>query len=140
VKFNLMTTIESNKAMRGTKRVCPTCEVRFYDLMRDPILCPSCGAQHTPVAQPAVALGLRKAPAATSRWRQNAKSPGAVESMPDVENYAPGEIADSEDAEVAGEAAASASPEDDTVLVDQDGDEADVTDLVGLDVQDVKEG
>lgn len=27
----------------GVKRVCPSCSTRFYDLQRDPILCPSCG-------------------------------------------------------------------------------------------------
>lgn len=27
----------------GTKRVCPNCATRFYDLMRDPMTCPSCG-------------------------------------------------------------------------------------------------
>jgi len=139
VKVNLMTTIQSNKAIRGTKRVCSACEVRFYDLMRDPIVCPSCGAHHTPIAQPAVALGMRKAPAAKSGWRQSAKSPDAVKPMPDVENHAPGETADTEDAEVTSEEAANASPEDDTVLVEQDGDDSDVADLVELDVEDPKE-
>ena len=27
----------------GTKRTCPKCSVRFYDLNRDPLICPSCG-------------------------------------------------------------------------------------------------
>ncbi len=27
----------------GVKRVCPSCATRFYDLMRDPMTCPSCG-------------------------------------------------------------------------------------------------
>ena len=27
----------------GTKRVCPNCETRFYDLRRDPMVCPACG-------------------------------------------------------------------------------------------------
>ena len=26
----------------GVKRLCPNCAARFYDLMRDPIVCPSC--------------------------------------------------------------------------------------------------
>lgn len=26
----------------GVKRVCPSCAVRFYDLQRDPLTCPSC--------------------------------------------------------------------------------------------------
>ncbi len=28
----------------GTKRTCPKCAVRFYDLNRDPLICPNCGA------------------------------------------------------------------------------------------------
>lgn len=27
----------------GTKRLCPHCGSRFYDLMRDPMTCPACG-------------------------------------------------------------------------------------------------
>ena len=26
----------------GVKRVCPSCQVRFYDLQNDPLTCPSC--------------------------------------------------------------------------------------------------
>ena len=29
----------------GTKRVCPKCTVRFYDLKNDPMKCPICEAQ-----------------------------------------------------------------------------------------------
>ena len=28
----------------GVKRACPSCATRFYDLMRDPIVCPACGS------------------------------------------------------------------------------------------------
>ena len=27
----------------GTKRTCPSCATRFYDLMKHPITCPKCG-------------------------------------------------------------------------------------------------
>ncbi len=29
----------------GSKRVCQSCGGRFYDLLRDPIVCPHCGAE-----------------------------------------------------------------------------------------------
>ena len=32
------------KAEWGTKRACPKCTIRFYDLNKDPIICPSCEA------------------------------------------------------------------------------------------------
>lgn len=31
-----------SKVERGTKRACPNCGARFYDLGRDPAVCPSC--------------------------------------------------------------------------------------------------
>ena len=31
----------------GTKRLCPHCATRFYDLNNDPMTCPACGAEFT---------------------------------------------------------------------------------------------
>lgn len=31
----------------GVKRVCPSCSTRFYDLLKDPMTCPACGATFT---------------------------------------------------------------------------------------------
>ncbi len=36
------------KADLGTKRVCLSCAMRFYDFKRSPILCPGCGAEFDP--------------------------------------------------------------------------------------------
>ena len=30
---------------RGNKRVCHECHTRFFDLRKDPIICPNCGAE-----------------------------------------------------------------------------------------------
>ena len=68
------------------------------------------------------------------------KRPGPVEPMPDAEIPTPSETAEAEDIEVAAEDAGTAAAEDDTVLVEQDGDDADVAELVELDVEDPKEG
>ena len=35
----------------GTKRLCPHCGARFYDMNRDPLTCPACSAAIDPVAQ-----------------------------------------------------------------------------------------
>jgi uncharacterized protein (TIGR02300 family) len=35
----------------GKKRRCTACEAAFYDLNRDPITCPKCGAPHQPVTR-----------------------------------------------------------------------------------------
>ncbi len=34
----------------GTKRVCPACGIKYYDLNRNPIVCPSCGTVFEVVA------------------------------------------------------------------------------------------
>ena len=32
----------------GLKRICPNCSTRYYDMLRDPITCPKCGAAFDP--------------------------------------------------------------------------------------------
>src|SRR3954466_15084166 len=34
----------------GTKRICPSCGTRYYDLMRDPVVCPKCSTPFAPEA------------------------------------------------------------------------------------------
>jgi uncharacterized protein (TIGR02300 family) len=34
----------------GSKRVCPNCGARYYDMHRDPITCPKCGSAFDPEA------------------------------------------------------------------------------------------
>jgi uncharacterized protein (TIGR02300 family) len=41
------------KPERGTKRQCLSCASKFYDLNRDPIVCPSCSAPFVVVPRPA---------------------------------------------------------------------------------------
>ena len=52
------------KAERGLKRLCQGCGARFYDLLRDPILCPKCGATFNPLAflKPRRSRAAAKAP------------------------------------------------------------------------------
>jgi uncharacterized protein (TIGR02300 family) len=34
----------------GTKRICPSCGARYYDLLHDPIVCPKCSTAFDPEA------------------------------------------------------------------------------------------
>ncbi len=34
----------------GTKRICQSCGTKFYDMQREPIVCPKCGTQYDPEA------------------------------------------------------------------------------------------
>ncbi len=50
-----------SKPARGSKRVCPSCGARFYDLSRTPITCPVCQAVYQ-VTPPTSRRGERAAP------------------------------------------------------------------------------
>lgn len=68
------------KAEWGTKRVCLNCSARFYDMLRDPIVCPSCET----VVDPAPNLKPRRSrPAAKAAAVE--KKPPAVEENDDLE-------------------------------------------------------
>ena len=34
----------------GTKRICPSCGTRYYDLLREPVICPKCTTPFDPEA------------------------------------------------------------------------------------------
>jgi uncharacterized protein (TIGR02300 family) len=34
----------------GTKRICPSCGARYYDLLRKPVICPKCATPFDPEA------------------------------------------------------------------------------------------
>ena len=34
----------------GTKRICPSCGTRYYDMTRDPVVCPKCATPFDPEA------------------------------------------------------------------------------------------
>src|SRR5438034_11626834 len=34
----------------GSKRICPSCGTRYYDLMREPVVCPKCSTPFDPEA------------------------------------------------------------------------------------------
>jgi uncharacterized protein (TIGR02300 family) len=34
----------------GTKRICPSCGTRYYDLLRDTVICPKCSTPYDPEA------------------------------------------------------------------------------------------
>lgn len=114
--------------------MCQACEARFYDLARNPIVCPACGAHFTAQAVPIVAVGAP--PTTKTGWR----SRGMRRPIPALPAEDPVETAP-ERSQDAVEDAPDAGPEDDSVL-DQEADdaEADVSDLVVRDGVEPKDG
>jgi uncharacterized protein (TIGR02300 family) len=131
----MTTTYQSNKAARGTKRTCHSCEARFYDLMRRPAVCPVCGIDQA-FAQPTPVVERRGANVNKTAWRQNftQQPPRPVE--PDPEDALPlGEAEASSDASEAADAPAA----DDQVL-EQEAEDGDLSELLDVEVDSGKEG
>lgn len=105
--------------MRGTKRTCPACAVRFYDLSRDPIVCPSCGAQHVPDAPALLAAARAAGFASKTDWRSRRFK------RPDPEPDVAPEIA------TAGDAPEATPVPNDEVVLDEGPDGADISGLLG---------
>jgi len=84
----------------GTKRICHNCGARFYDLHRDPIVCPKCGTTFDPEAllrsrrsRSAIVSDIEKpsrakAPAAAKKAVAEAEE---LETPVETEEAAPGE-------------------------------------------------
>ncbi len=99
--------------------MCHACDTRFYDLAREPIVCPSCGVHHVPAAQPVPETHAGPFTEKTG-WRRKAFR------RPDPE---PTE-AETAANDNATEEAPGAVSEEDVVLDEQEPDEADVTAFV----------
>ena len=95
-----------SKPARGSKRVCPSCGARFYDLGRTPITCPVCQAVYQ-VTPPPSRRGERAQPVVEVKKVEE----------PEVEVAAPesAEIISLEEVEEAG---AEAPIEEDEEIVD----------------------
>jgi uncharacterized protein (TIGR02300 family) len=129
----------------GTKRVCQSCGAKFYDLSKDPIVCPKCGAVYEVVmpvtrgGRPAAAAAVAAVAGAAVADDAEMRTEGAeVISLEDADAEAAGakskvkgvvdpELEAEVDVEVEGD-----DEEDDTFLVTDDEEEGgDVSDIIG---------
>lgn len=121
------------KFARGTKRICQTCETRFYDLARDPIVCPACSALYVVTQKPTVAESRTGSLASKTAWRSKPlKRPSLPAEAEDVEE------ATAETSSDATDEVQDAGPDDDLVL-EQEPDDGDVANLIDK-VEEPKEG
>lgn len=121
----------ADKALRGTKRTCQsgTCGQRFYDLNRDPIVCPICRTVYT------IARGPAEPPEPARRPVRKA------EPVPVVAGEAPESEADDALVDVDGaDDTAIADADDETFLEDEEDGEGDVAAIVPGSGEDEEEG
>lgn len=117
----------------GTKRLCAGCGVKFYDLNKDPIVCPKCGTVFEPMATSV--RGRPGTAAAAPEEEALPETPEAAEfvSLEEADAEAQGggptpaaDIEGEEDVEVDDESL------DDAAFLETDEDEdEDVSDIIG---------
>lgn len=121
------------KAELGTKRTCPSCASRFYDLLKNPIICPKCGVSF--IAAPILPSkgdypGAAPAPVAKVREKEEVEESENADveliSLEDVEEDGKDddETAGIEDVDLGEDAEPADAEEDDTFLVveEEEGD------------------
>ena len=120
----------------GTKRLCGSCGAKFYDLNKDPIVCPKC---HTPMAVAALTSRSRPEPAAAPRPIAARQEEAVVPETQDAEFVS----LEDADAEAQGKKGAEAAEgAEDDIEIDESMDDAalieeqeetddDVTDIIG---------
>ncbi len=120
----------------GLKRQCMSCGAKFYDLNRDPAVCPKCGTpyQATAMSRAAAPVVARAAPADDEETELEAVGPEMV-SLDEVEaGENEKDIPVDDDIDVADDVA-----EDDTFLEDEEEGDDDVSDLIDSDLEDDEE-
>ena len=131
----------------GTKRLCASCDAKFYDLNKDPIHCPKCGAVYEVVV---TTRPVRPAGSITSRppvpEEAPAPEPQEVEtvSLEEADAEAQGAAKKPAPAEAGIEEEEVEMDEslddDDTFIEEQEEGDADVTDIIGGDIENKEEG
>jgi uncharacterized protein (TIGR02300 family) len=122
------------KAELGTKRTCPSCAARFYDLLKNPIVCPKCGANFiAPPILPSKGDMPAMPPAPKPREVEADDMETADVELVSLEDAEAPDVADDETAGIEdvdlGEEGA-AEGEDDTFLVEEEEEGGDMSGLL----------
>lgn len=119
----------------GLKRQCMSCGAKFYDLARDPAVCPKCGAVYQAAATSRVVAPALSRASNDDEDETDEKGPELV-SLDEVEAAEDEADPTPEDETVEdGDAA-----EDDTFLEEEDAGDDDVSDLIDGDIENDEEG
>jgi uncharacterized protein (TIGR02300 family) len=117
----------------GLKRQCMSCGAKFYDLNKDPIVCPKCGT----VFQ-AAALTRAAAPAMAARAREEEDETEVEPAGPEIVSLDDVEASEAEK-DVPAEDDVEIEATDDTFLEEEEEGEDDVTGLIDGDIEDDEE-
>lgn len=127
----------------GTKRLCSGCGAKFYDLNKDPILCPKCGTAFvvsTPVSRRADTAAAAAAAAAAAKSKEAVVEPETQDaefvSLEDADNEAQGKKGAAEEGDDDLEIE---ETEEAPFIEEQEEGDDDVTDIIGEGREDEEE-
>ena len=127
----------------GTKRLCSGCGAKFYDLNKDPILCPKCGTAFvvsTPVSRRADTAAAAAASAAAAKSKEAVVEPETQDaefvSLEDADNEAQGKKGAAEEGDDDLEIE---ETEEAPFIEEQEEGDDDVTDIIGEGREDEEE-
>ena len=108
----------------GTKRICPSCGTRYYDLLREPVVCPKCSTPFDPEAflksrraRPAPPVEKELEPVGADELDTDLETEEAEIAEEEEEKAVPLEEAEEEDEELLEDASELGEDEDDMAEV-----------------------
>jgi uncharacterized protein (TIGR02300 family) len=135
------------KAELGTKRLCANCGAKFYDLSKNPIHCPKCGTVH--VVAPIPTRGRPEVAPVVPRPVAEVEEvvtpePAEVETVSleeaDAEAQGAKKTTTAEPGAEEEEVEMDETLDEDTFIEEQEEEDADVTDIIGGDIENEEEG
>ena len=138
------------KAELGTKRICPDTGRKFYDLNKDPVISPYTG-KVVPVENPVARVRPEAAPPAPAPRPAPAPVEETAAPEPQEAEFVSLEEADAEaqgakapvgtaEPDIEEEVEIDESLDDSTFIEEQEEEDADVTDIIGGDIENEEEG
>jgi uncharacterized protein (TIGR02300 family) len=109
----------------GTKHICPSCGARYYDLLREPVVCPKCATPYDPEAfirarraRPAAPVEKELEPVGRNQVDADLEVEEEAEAVEEDEDEAvPAEEGEEEDEELIEDASELGEDEDDMAEV-----------------------
>jgi len=136
------------KAELGTKRICPDTGRKFYDLNKDPVISPYTG-KVVPVETPISRARPEQQAAAAPRTPVPAEEVAVPEpaeaefvSLEDADAEAQGgkKAVETSEPDIEEDVEIDESLDDAALIEEQEEEDADVTDIIGGDIEDEEEG
>ena len=136
------------KAELGTKRICPDTGRKFYDLNKDPVISPYTG-KVVPVETPISRARPEQQPAAAPRAPVPAEEVAVPEpmeaefvSLEDADAEAQGgkKAVETTEPDIEEDVEIDESLDDAALIEEQEEEDADVTDIIGGDIENEEEG